>query len=49
MGFIPKGWQVGTLDNIIEFNPPEKLPRNKEASYLDMAALPTQGSTHPIV
>lgn len=44
LGEIPKGWKVGKLVDIIDFNPTEKLEVGKEASYLDMSSLPTQGS-----
>jgi type I restriction enzyme S subunit len=44
LGEIPKGWIKGVLSDIIDFNPNEKLSKGIESSYIDMAALPTQGS-----
>lgn len=41
---IPEGWQMGTLGDLIEFNPSEPLKKGTPAPYLNMAALPTQGS-----
>ena len=48
---LPEGWQSGTLGDVVEFAPPEPLPRGAEAPYLDMAALPTAGSNpdEPII
>ncbi len=43
-GDVPEEWSRGRLDQIIDFNPREKLPKGTKASYLDMASLPTQGS-----
>lgn len=40
----PKGWEAGTLDQIVELNPREQLKAGEVAPYLDMAALPTAGS-----
>ncbi|GAA4781572.1 hypothetical protein GCM10023219_32440 [Stakelama sediminis] len=41
---VPEGWTLGSLDQLIEFNPREKLTKGKDAPYLDMASLPTRGS-----
>ncbi len=41
---IPEGWQMGTLGDLIKFNPSEPLKKGTPAPYLNMAALPTQGS-----
>lgn len=43
---LPKGWHDGTLDDLIKFNPPERLTKGSDAPYLDMKALPTSGMTH---
>ena len=44
---VPEGWASGNLDQIIEFNPREKLTKGEDAPYLAMADLPTRGSrTH---
>lgn len=40
---LPKGWHAGTLGDLIEFNPKERLPKGTAAPYLDMKALPTSG------
>lgn len=39
MGMIPKGWEVGKLEDIISFNPRENLNKDKEYKYVEMAAL----------
>jgi type I restriction enzyme, S subunit len=39
----PVGWDVGELHDIVELNPREPLKKGSDASYLDMAALPTSG------
>jgi type I restriction enzyme S subunit len=41
----PQGWRWGPVSDWITFNPPETLRKGDVAPYLDMAALPTQGST----
>jgi type I restriction enzyme S subunit len=41
----PDGWKTGKLDQIIAFSPSEPMRRGDLAPYLDMAALPTRGST----
>jgi type I restriction enzyme S subunit len=40
----PTGWVRVPLATLIEVNPPEPLPRGKDAPYLDMASIPTTGS-----
>lgn len=40
---LPKGWEVGTLGNLIDFNPKESLQKGTPAPYLEMKALPTAG------
>lgn len=42
---LPEGWELGTLGDLIEFNPKERLPKGIPAPYLDMKALPTSGMT----
>ena len=41
---LPEGWRMGTLGDVIEFNPGEKLKKGTEAPYLEMKALPTSGA-----
>lgn len=40
---LPEGWRAGTLGDLINFNPRERLTKGTEAPYLDMKALPTSG------
>lgn len=40
----PVGWGSGVLQDIVELNPKETLPKGTLAPYLEMAALPTSGS-----
>ena len=40
---IPLGWDVGIASDLFDFNPSLSLPKNTEASYIDMAALPVSG------
>ena len=40
---LPEGWTMGTLADLIEFNPKEKLHKGSISPYLDMKALPTRG------
>lgn len=40
----PLGWEFKLIGQLVEFNPSESLSKGSEAPYLDMAALPTQGS-----
>jgi type I restriction enzyme S subunit len=40
----PVGWRSARLEEAVEFNPREKLKKEAEAPYLDMASLPTVGS-----
>ena len=44
LGYIPEGWQVKALGDVVELNPPETLGKGTMAPYLDMAALPTSGA-----
>jgi type I restriction enzyme S subunit len=41
----PIGWARSTADDLIEFNPSVPLRKGTLAPYLEMAALPTAGST----
>ena len=45
LGEIPEGWEVKALGALAELNPPEPMKRAALAPYLDMAALPTAGSS----
>ncbi len=45
LGGIPEGWEVKALGEVVELNPPEPMNRGILAPYLDMAALPTSGSS----
>ena len=45
LGEIPEGWVVKTLGEMVELNPREPMKRGALAPYLDMAALPTSGSS----
>lgn len=42
---VPEGWTKGRLDDLVEVAPREQLKRGVVAPYLDMAALPTTGSS----
>lgn len=42
LGMIPKGWKIGLLSDIIEFNPSEKTTKN-DNFFIDMKSLPTRG------
>ncbi len=43
IGKIPKGWKVVPLPEAIEVNPTRSLSKGKNAPYLDMKNMPTQG------
>jgi type I restriction enzyme, S subunit len=43
LGEIPKGWQAMPLADACEINPTRRLTKDKQAPYLEMSALPTQG------
>ena len=45
LGPIPEGWQVKPLGDLVELNPREPIRKGTVAPYLDMASLPTMGST----
>lgn len=40
------GWSTYRLDEIIDFNPRETLPKGADAPYVEMAALPQNGRWH---
>ena len=42
----PEGWSASHVGSICEFNPPERIAAGIPAPYLEMAALPTEGSIH---
>ena len=41
----PEGWRGGSLSEIVEIAPTEPMKKGELKPYLDMAALPTQGSS----
>jgi len=41
LGEIPKGWACHTVSEAINVNPTRRLVRGSDASYVDMASLPT--------
>lgn len=43
LGEVPKGWEVGELKDLIDFNPKRTLKKDSLALYLDMKNVPTQG------
>ena len=45
LGEIPEGWAVKELGDVVELNPKESMKRGTVAHYLDMASLPTSGSS----
>ena len=45
LGEIPEGWEVKSLGEVVELNPTEPMKRGTVAPYLDMASLPTFGSS----
>ena len=45
LGEIPEGWGVKTLNQPIDLNPREPMQKGTAAPYLEMAALPTTGSS----
>ena len=42
---VPEGWEVKALGEVVDLNPSEPMKRGTLAPYLDMAALPTSGSS----
>ena len=43
LDWIPKGWEVKTIDDAIEVNPRVQLKKGEVAKFVDMKALPTSG------
>jgi type I restriction enzyme S subunit len=43
LGWIPRGWGVGAITELIMFNPRTSLKKGEEAPFADMKALPTDG------
>ena len=43
LGWIPKGWEVKSVNNIVDINPRVKLKKGDVAKFVDMKALPTNG------
>ena len=44
LGPIPKGWRVGTVTDVINVNPRERLSKGEEAPYVEMKALSTNSA-----
>ena len=45
LGEVPEGWGVKPLGEVVQLNPKEPMKRGTVAHYLDMASLPTSGSS----
>ena len=43
LGEVPRGWEVGKLQEVIDFNPRRTLKKDSLAPYLDMKNVRTQG------
>ncbi|ENV97493.1 hypothetical protein F938_01822 [Acinetobacter bereziniae LMG 1003 = CIP 70.12] len=43
LGEVPRGWGIGKLKEIIDFNPTRTLKKDSLAPYLDMKNVPTRG------
>ena len=43
LGEIPKGWETGRLEEILEIDPPRQLRRGSISPYLEMKGVPTSG------
>lgn len=43
IGPVPRGWEVGSPDAFVEFDPTIPLRKGTEAVYADMKAIPTSG------
>jgi len=43
LGEIPEGWEIGTLGDLMSFNPQRTLKKGTLAPYLDMKNVPTEG------
>lgn len=49
LGWIPKGWRVAPLPEVIEVNPPRSLIKGQMAPYLDMTNTPTNSARALVV
>ena len=45
LGEVPEGWEVKALEQFVELNPSEPMKKGTIGPYIDMAALPTSGSS----
>ena len=45
LGEIPDGWKVRALEQFVELNPNEPMKKGTIGPYIDMASLPTSGSS----
>ncbi len=45
LGEIPEGWEVKALKQVVELNPKEPMKKGTIGPYIEMAALPTSGSS----
>ncbi len=43
LGWIPKGWEVRSVEEVIQVNPRVSLKKGTVASFVEMKALPTSG------
>lgn len=43
LGMTPDGWRIGTISELIEFNPKRTLKKGSIAPYLDMKNVPISG------
>jgi type I restriction enzyme S subunit len=43
LGEVPEGWEIGTLGDLMSFNPQRTLKKGTFAPYLDMKNIPTEG------
>ena len=43
LGEVPEGWEVRSLDDLIDVNPARRLRKGQIAPYLDMVNMPTKG------
>jgi len=44
LGEVPLGWNVRSLSDVLEINPPRTLKKGTAAPYLDMASVPTNSA-----
>jgi len=43
-GYLPKGWKIGNVNDLIDIDPPTALPRNGSRPFIPMASLDTRTS-----